>query len=122
MTITEFLLARIGEDEARAQVMWDEKVRRRAVGQTVSPNWPTPDRTLAECEAKRRIVERGRSQCSGYEDQDEFDDDHHYPDPEWAFCDGCAAAESADADWQWTLRVLASIWAAHPDFQPEWRV
>lgn len=57
MTLTEFLLARIAEDEAAARA---EAPRWRPVRQ-----WPMewdrgpgdPARVLAECEAKRRIVE-----------------------------------------------------------------
>ena len=47
MTLTEFLLARIAEDEAAA--------RRVAVVGSCEPGY-RPARVLAECEAKRRIV------------------------------------------------------------------
>jgi len=47
MTLTEFLLARIAEDEADVPTL----------GYTMHL---TPERRLAECEAKRRIVELHR--------------------------------------------------------------
>lgn len=46
LTLTEFLTARLDEDEAAARCGWDEH----------GP-WPTEARVLAEVEAKRRLVE-----------------------------------------------------------------
>ena len=56
MTLTEFLLARIAEDEAGAQ-QWFESVR--AHGGIIDDTYGHfgPSRVLAECEAKRAIVE-----------------------------------------------------------------
>jgi hypothetical protein len=51
MTLTEFLLARIAEDEASATNWLRFEVRDGIPG-----NYAIPDRVLAECEAKRRIV------------------------------------------------------------------
>ena len=45
MTLTEFLLARISEDEHQAGIA------------DLGDEYFTPARVLAECEAKRRIVE-----------------------------------------------------------------
>jgi len=111
MTLTEFLEARIAEDEAPA--MRAIEMERFAVdGSNVSWDWhrhevtqnggeassfrhgaPSPARVLAECEAKRRIV-RGMQPFS------ELDD--------------------INADE--VFRILATVYADHPDFQPEWRL
>jgi hypothetical protein len=56
MTLTEFLLARIAEDEAEMA----EAVRLRHPGLTIRRS---PSRFEAECEAKRRILET----CETYE-------------------------------------------------------
>ena len=125
MTLTEFLLARIAEDEAAARdagerrglpyesplYVVDDNYRHDQVG-------IYPERVLAECEAKRRIIERGPSECGGY--QSEHGLGTHYPAEGWSYCDGCSAAESADLDWQWIMRHLATVYADHEDYRAEW--
>ncbi|WP_353707620.1 DUF6221 family protein [Cellulosimicrobium sp. ES-005] len=64
MTLTEFLLSRIAEDEARADDAWKAVDNGAIVWDRIHPDvraalWP-PARVLAECEAKRRIVESAR--------------------------------------------------------------
>lgn len=125
MTLTEFLLARIAEDEMVAQDVRHWAGRGTPMLQFVGGGTgiralADPERWLAECEAKRRIVERGPSECGGYESQGEFDS-HHYPDPAWSHCDGCSAAQSCDREWLWTLAILALPYADHPDYRDEWR-
>ena len=129
MTLTEFLLARIAEDEAVAQkaggdeweyaaccgAMQIQTVRvdgtlgyeqHRAitrdyeglsdsVEEDAGPHVARhdPARVLAECKAKRRIVER------------------------YAFL----AEYGDDGDARWVLPLLALPYADHPDFQEEWR-
>jgi len=90
-TLAAFLLDRIAEDEAsipsnRARVTTPEGVVLYAD--------LAAQRVLAECEAKRRIVELGDS-----EDADS--------PPYW----------SAIED---VLRALASVHADHPEFREEW--
>lgn len=51
MTLTEFLLARIAEDEATAN-----NVTRFEVRDGIPGKYVIKDRVLAECEAKRRII------------------------------------------------------------------
>jgi hypothetical protein len=93
MTLTEFLLARIAEDEADARK-----------GALYSPDdgpfvrWDS-DRMLTECEAKRAIVEQT---VSGF------------------YCMTCrdALAESLLRD---TLGYLTLPYVDHPDFKEEWR-
>jgi hypothetical protein len=106
VTLTEFLVERLNEDEAD-------------VARIDGVNW-SADRVLSEVGAKRRIVRLGPSECGGHEDQ-ELLGGHHYPDPAWQNCDGCSAAESSDAVWRAALRALAMPYADHPDYRPEWK-
>lgn len=110
MTLAEFLLARIGEDEAD-WVRLRDGVRERIGNRVIFPESPgesvtiTPAKMLAECEAKRRIVKR-HTKCgtgSGYCD----DGGHGWVD----------AAEPGCAD----LADLALPYADHPGFRDEWR-
>jgi hypothetical protein len=116
MTITEFLLARIAEDEQRAasaghgcgyllhehNAGWVEVDL--PAEHNVRPSYElrfirehSPDRVLAECEAKRRIVA-------------------DRPLPIGHFWDGQRAQHDN------ALRFLASVYADHPDYRDEWRV
>lgn len=103
MTIAEFFLARIAEDEAR----WVRPRYSLAATQRDSyeaPHWPTCDypgdmtgycdcqmlvRTLAEVEAKKRLV-RFIADLESYADRDG------------------------------ALRTLAAVYADHPDYRSEW--
>ena len=162
LTLTDFLLARIAEDEVVAR-----KIPHDGAGWFVEPSPTHPDewlvdsnptlicysspardvqehiarhdpvRVLAECEAKRQIVEAGGSEC-GERHWKRTDPDGwaehvarmaevgirpaaHWPDDYATACDGCAAAQSADHDHEWTLQVLATAYADHPDYRDEWR-
>lgn len=108
-TLTEFLLARIAEDESRARSAvsalsdWDcwaavgsdaITIRKYEVGAHIAHQ--SPGRVLAECERNRQIV---------------------------AF-----AADAAEQEWWWRrtvgdplLELLALPYADHPDYQSEWR-
>ena len=112
MTLTEFLLARIAEDEGKIHGDWSDGRGLHIITEEMF------DRMLAECEAKRRIIERGPSECGGY--QSEHGLGTHYPAEGWSYCDGCSAAESADLDWQWIMRHLATVYADHEDYRAEW--
>lgn len=112
MTITEFLLARIDEDEAIARKVIDESSD--PLDWTSEPDWPPavglagpvdgpsgyesividPARVLAECEAKRRIVEAA--------------DNVVEPD------------SGRRLALEFVVRQLASVYADHPDFNPSW--
>ena len=97
MTITEFLLARIAEDEQKAR-QGDHRDRGHDIDWASMAEGDVliigTDRVLAECEAKRRIVALHTS-C----------DDVSYGDP--STCP--------------EMRILASVYADHPDFRAEWR-
>jgi hypothetical protein len=151
MSITEFLLARIAEDEAAAS-RYSLRNWRAVDGYTVqgdfgvagrervdsATDWGIcrtaarsdadfiarhdPARVLRECEAKRRIVRMHERLGSAY------------PRETWTYpeaADTCATCGPGDS-WQakdepygeypcLTLRVLASVYADHPDYRDEWR-
>ena len=97
MTLTEILLARIAEDKVRADDAWKAVDNGAIVWDRIHPDvraaiW-TPDRVLAECEAKRRIVE-------AFGDYD--------PEDHWDF-------------QTFPLRALAAVYADHPDYDETWR-
>jgi hypothetical protein len=100
MTLTEFLLARIAEDEAVAS----RGGRHNAPGVFANDNYGCllvdPARVLAECEAKRRVVKLHSAESG------------QHPD----FC-GHDLRELPCP----TLRLLALVYADHPDYLPEWK-
>lgn len=105
-SLSEFLLARIAEDEAalRAILRWPESVR------GFPGVW---ERRLAKCEADRRIVEL----------HDVLSWTYRKPQ-----CSTCADNENADydgaplIDWPCpTLRLLALPYADHLDYDEAWR-
>lgn len=152
MTITEFLLARIAEDEAAARDVpplghnfdmgGHRQDERWIFGRTLPSsadgvgNWSEhrdspatathfarhdPARVLAECEAKRRIVElhpiyRGPRLLAVDSTGRDF------------ACEKCHAASSIDDQSVIealgpcnTLLALASVYVDHPDYRDEWR-
>ena len=101
MTLIEFLLARIAEDEAAAgRGGWHN-----GGGVFANDNYGCllvqPDRVLAECEAKRSIIEM-----------------HDAMPAENVYCMTC----DENHDWPCaTLKTVAAVYADHPDFREEWR-
>jgi hypothetical protein len=132
MTLTEFLLARIAEDEAVARQTnphrydeiddWDAQTDAEdrwgrqphgqqcgwGLGEGLSDKCKCgyPARVLVECEAKRRIVDY-REQCE--RDRDEA--------PREARDLFAARLLAFDA----TLRALALPYAGHPGYDEKWR-
>lgn len=94
--LTEFLLARIAEDEEAARSCED---------------WPEcdpvygcqahllPSRALAECEAKRHILEIAVPTVGVSND----------------------FARGWDVGTSFAVRLLAEVYADHPDYREEWR-
>lgn len=133
MTIVEFLLARITEDEDMAQAALTE-AQYAHLGATAAEallglaesegaqivalehyQRHGPVRVLAECEAKRRIVELHR----GF---------RPWPSSTKDSCETCADNTEADYDGtpmvEWpcpTLRILALPYADHADYDTAWR-
>lgn len=103
-TLTDFLLARIAEDEARARrtlVLWHSNGGMLDLSRYVGPT-----QTMAECEAKRHIIEL------------------HYS---WALeVARCPAPpfgpilEAKVVGAETFLRVLARVYKGHPDFDTRW--
>jgi hypothetical protein len=121
MTLADFLLARVAEDEAAIEgTAANEFVR---TGESFSARFMSyesdhtyqdsayvdrfdPARMLAECEAKRRIIrqyERARFAVAVTEAQEPF-------------LRGVATGLDA------AMIVLAQPYVDHPDYNPEWRV
>lgn len=122
MTLTEFLTARIAEDEATAREE-DADFANTSLLPTYDSEhqarWHT-GRVLAECEAKRRIIERCRPLVAvAYRESDRllasaFNETRvpilAHSDPIWP-------DERAEA----TLRDLAVPYSDHPDYDEAWR-
>ena len=105
VSLSDFLLARIAEDEAVARAL-DWMPRWVMAHDLVSaPTGVTehiirhdPRRVLAECEAKRRIVEfASEDEDAGFE------------------------ANDAGVYARFILRHLATVYAENPDYREEWR-
>lgn len=103
MTITEFLLARLAEDETAARsALGEDPAPYREPGDWFGGDGPSgyswvilsPERAIAECEAKRRIVEAVEYQLGGTNWRDAI---------------------------EYAMREMASVYAEHPDFDPAWR-
>lgn len=117
MTLTEFLLARIAEDEAVARLaesrrrdhLWVVTGMDDAVGVDYDPA-----RLLAECEAKRRIVRT-------------LFDTETLATVEYALGRGSG---STLGSWQQighrqgleeVVSILAAVYSDHPDYRQEWK-
>lgn len=117
-TIIEFLEARIAEDEVIGKRIVDEPHHghrghlQNIVG-VINRNCPdcmtivAGKRWLAECAAKRAIIELHTCQC---------------PDPDCKDCGACSGGHHADptpfpCD---TIKAVAAIHSDHPDFDQAW--
>jgi hypothetical protein len=104
MTLTEFLLARIAEDEAIAKraephaEMFDPMYGEQFPVDAHIEHWP-PARMLAECEAKRRIVE-------WLPEDDVLGDGWH---------------DGWNHGHRYAMQLLALPYVDHPDYQQDWR-
>ena len=96
MNITDFLLARIEEDEMRANYY--------------GPLAMGTARTLAECAAKRAIMQQA---IAASDDRATIVDE---------YCIGGEGADEAYASDPGLLiiKALAGVYADHPDYQQEW--
>lgn len=115
VTLAEFLLARIAEDEERRWHTHDgecetwagardlpDAMFRSTMPQAVC-DCPVPARVLAECEAKRRIVE----------DFEILDADYRVTRSD--------ATEARRFQALIAVARAAEVFADHPDYQPDWR-
>ena len=108
MNLTEFLLARIAEDEDRVrreQTLRDEDAYPNYWTSPDASEWEraiTPARVLAECEAKRAIIDRLRHVEAG------------------VLLVGGDMTNYRSA-LLCASRALALPYADHPDYREEWR-
>lgn len=147
MTITEFLLARIMEDEAVARdahydgQRWvPEEEAVVAADRDLDPilyldrkrdayhaaNW-SPARVLAECEAKRRIVEFHKSWPVLVDSEPTFEADESYDPSRMAFRMSKQIAWTTEQQYREhfgteppsspIIRALASVYSEHPDYE-----
>jgi hypothetical protein len=115
VTLTEFLLVRIDDDEERARragilpgVAWEYEP-----DPTPAPLLlVAPARVLAECDARRQIVQLHEG-ATAYDGVD--------------YCTVCSNVDRTGLDTDLepmpceTLRLLAVPYADHPDWRPEWK-
>jgi hypothetical protein len=105
LALTDFLLARIAEDEAAARhrdTVTFGAERRRVANEALHDPFD-PARVLAECEAKRRIVDYREQVASE------------------SAATGVPIFEAQLSAYDAALRALAVPYAEHPDYRDEWR-
>jgi hypothetical protein len=114
-TLTDFLLARIAEDESRANLCLTDPVMTWHEEDWAEIGEPSrshveawgPTRVLAECEAKRLAIEAAWG-------------DHERIESEWGSSQ-TRAQMSAKNDYPGVVMVLALPYADHPDYRAEWQ-
>ena len=123
MTLTEFLLARIAEDEGKIHGDWSDGRGLHIITEEMF------DRMLAECEAKRRIVTEAFEVAATIDgewgcchDADDIRRGYREPTPGWGdepepLPASCAGPEVAGK----FLQGLALPYADHPDYRQEWK-
>jgi hypothetical protein len=134
MTLAEFLLARIAEDEDRAEQFERDYAHAEAGDygsggkQRSAPRWWgveevgfTPNRIRAECEAKRRIAS-----IHTPNEGDPYEPYNYDPTKGRLFwCRECDhsrdyVAIPHEEEGCPTLLALAQLYVDHPDFRDEW--
>jgi hypothetical protein len=110
MTIVEFLEARIAEDETAAREALPEQDNVYGAG-----GFFEPSRVLAECAAKRAIIELHTPiRDDGWKSGEAND---------YLWCGTCGSIDDSPEPYPcMTIKALAAIYAIHPDFQQEWAV
>ena len=123
MTLTEFLLARIAEDEGKIHGDWSDGRGLHLITEEMF------DRMLAECEAKRRIMTEAFEVAATIDgewgcchDADDIRRGYREPTPGWGdepepLPANCAGPEVAGK----FLQGLALPYADHPDYRQEWK-
>jgi hypothetical protein len=106
-TITEFLEARIDEDEARASSGWSSFGVSRWETDNYGRDFLTPSAVRAECAAKRAIIELAEQSS---EVEQEFDD------YEWQGTVNRSEPLVGDA----ILFALAAVYKDHPGYRQDW--
>lgn len=131
MTLTEFLLARIADDENTAACAghgnglvfhdWNAEWVQVELPDNARPIYDvrhirtfSPERVLAECEAKRRIVDEHESREVASLDRETWAQT-------FTVCGRCRVGERQIVAPCPTLRLLALPYADHPDYDQSWR-
>jgi hypothetical protein len=134
VTLAEFLLARIAEDEKAARDEEESAPELEGARQRPYVDFPlrghldrhTPARVLAECEAKRRIVEL--HQPTPLVDHMEVECTCGFDDHRSRWCAGCGVCVYDEGEFARpfgncpTVLLLALPYADHPDYRQEWAV
>lgn len=114
MTLTEFLLARIADRESVARDMQHQALAgrpffnaARLAGGMGIRELIDPARVLADCEAKRRVIDAAWG-------------DHLRIEGEWGMCRSKSELEAAN-DYPEAVTALALPYADHQDYREEWR-
>ena len=105
--LTEFLLARIEEDESRASSGWSRLGDTRWETDNYGRDFLTPYAALAECSAKRAVIEQAQDAT----DLDKYATDD-WPEPR------NLATQPYCGDV--ILRALAAVYKDHPGYRQEW--
>jgi len=105
MNITAFLEARIDDDERRAGSGWSRLGDTRWETDNYGRDFLTPSAVLAECKAKRMIIDMHETYSSAA---------HESVGIAWV---GARGGQQVTAD---ILRALAATYAEHRDYQQEW--
>ena len=105
MTLVEFLEARIAEDEAEARPM-------AGLDDDDRGGWSIvyAERVLAECAAKRAIIELAQKASAVEEEFDEY---------MWA---GAGPEQVDPSTGDAILFALAAVYKDHPDYQQDWAI
>lgn len=110
--LTDFLLARIAEDEAAATEI---------VSMPDGPVTIGNKRLLADCKAKRQILAlHYRLDGAAPETFPYIDDSYGQQRVVWPPCAVCDEG-SPKRPYCDTVRILAAVYADHPDYREEWR-
>lgn len=120
LTISDFILARVSEEEALAhaaldhlgpELNWDAT----SVGEHFD-RW-NPWRVESACIGRRLLVKAHRNAGPAVTQLPGKDHELHS-----ATCATCGRSGQHPTPWPcYTLRVLALEWANHPDYRAEWR-
>jgi hypothetical protein len=115
LTLAEFLLARIAEDERAADeatmATWEQEEPVRVTITALSP-----DLVRLDCKIKRQMIKRAQKAIeTGETALQTFggDEPHHRVER--------ASYLSTSMTWQQVLRLLALRYAGHPDYRQEWK-
>lgn len=128
MNITEFLEARIAEDE-RAACKLAEADRRPLL--SIASTINHPQRLFAECAAKRAIIEQHKDWPVLVEKKPEFREDSADPqsmayrvtqEMVWLTEREYVKRFGIEAPTTNMIRALAAVYKDHPDYQQEWNL